>query len=191
MAVKKNRRNFSPQISTNEIGERGERIAVHSVEKLYKTYEKRIFGYFYGLTTDYHRAEELTQETFFQVVRTISFFREDAQVTTWLYQVARNVYNMWKRKQNPGLIPIDEVIVRIPAQREPSEIAEQKEKLALMLRALRQLPENYREVLWLREWQELSYEEIAVVTSHSVSWVKVTLYRARSTYRRIYKEMEE
>ena len=60
-----------------------------------------------------------------------------------------------------------------------------------MLRALRQLPDNYREVLWLREWQELSYEEIALITSHSVSWVKVTLHRARLSYRQIYKEMEE
>ena len=99
---------------------------MHSVEQLYKTYEKRVFGYFYGLTTDYHSAEELTLETFVQVVRTIPFFRGDAQVTTWLYQVARNVFSMWKRKQDHKLISIDELNIKIPAQLEPPEIAEKK-----------------------------------------------------------------
>lgn len=163
---------------------------MHSIEELYKTYEKRIFRYFYGLTTDYHKAEELTQETFFQVVRTIPFFREDCQVTTWLYKVARNVYSMWKRNKHNHAISFDDETIEIPDPRDPSVIAEQNEKLALLLQALRRLPENYREVLWLREWQELSYEEIAVITSHSVSWVKVTLHRARISFRQLYGEME-
>jgi len=165
--------------------------AVYSIEELYRTYEKRIFQYFYGLTTNYHSAEELTQETFFQVVRTIPFFREDARVTTWLYKVARNVFSMWKRKKDNYTISLDHENTELPDQWEPSFIVEQKEKLTLLLRTLRQLPENYREVLWLREWQELSYEEIAVITSHSVAWVKVTLHRARINYRQLYREMED
>lgn len=162
-----------------------------SVEEIYRMYERRIFRYFYGLTMDYHRAEELTQETFYQVVRTLPFFRGDAQVTTWLYKVARNVFSMWKRKHKHYLIPLEHETIAVPAEQQPSGIIEQKEKLDLVLSALRQLPENYREVLWLREWQELSYEEIAAVTSHSVSWVKVTLHRARLQFRKIYTEMEE
>ncbi|NMA69162.1 MAG: RNA polymerase sigma factor, partial [Desulfitobacterium sp.] len=43
-----------------------------TIEEIYKTYEKPIFHYFYGLTGDYNLAEELTQETFFQIIRTIS-----------------------------------------------------------------------------------------------------------------------
>lgn len=164
---------------------------MHSVEELYRKYEKPIFRYFYGLTTDYHRAEELTQETFYQVVRTLPFFRGDAGVTTWLYQVARNVFRMWQRKHNNDRISLDHGDIEIPDARQPSDIAEQGEKLELLLSALRQLPENYREVLWLREWQELSYEEIAVITAHSLSWVKVTLHRARVHFRKIYGEMEE
>lgn len=164
---------------------------MHSVEEIYRTYEKRIFRYFYGLTTDYHLAEELTQETFYQVIRTLPFFRGDAQVTTWLYKVARNVFSMWKRKHQNDPIPLDDDHIAVPAERLPPGIVEQKEKLALVLGALRQLPENYREVLWLREWQELSYEEVALITAHSVSWVKVTLYRARIQFRKIYREREE
>lgn len=98
---------------------------------------------------------------------------------------------MWKRKKDNYSISLDHENTEVPDQWEPSFIVEQKEELTLLLRTLRQLPENYREVLWLREWQELSYEEIAVITSHSVAWVKVTLHRARINYRKLYREMED
>lgn len=164
---------------------------MYSIEELYRTYEKPIFRYFYGLTTNYHLAEELTQETFFQVIRTIPFFRGDAQVTTWLYKVARNVLSMWKRKNNNYSLSFEHEHIEIPDYLQPSLITERKEKLQILLQVLRQLPENYREVLWLREWQELSYEEIAVITSHSVSWVKVTIHRARINFRQLYREKED
>lgn len=167
------------------------RKALYSIEELYRAYEKPIFRYFYGLTTNYHWAEELTQETFFQVVRTIPSFRQDSQVTTWLYKVARNVFSMWKRKKDNYLIPLDFQTIEVPNQWEPSAITEQRDKISLLLKVLRNLPENYREVLWLREWQELSYEEIAVITSHSISWVKVTLHRARINFRQLYGEEED
>lgn len=163
---------------------------MQTLEQLYKTYEKPIFRYFYGLTTNYHLAEELTQETFFQVVRTIPMFRGDSQITTWLYRIAHNVYSMWKRKKANHFVPLDNESLGILDDREPAVVFEQKEKLTVLRRTLSQLPVNYREVLWLREWQELSYEEIAVITSHSISWVKVTLYRARLNFRKLYEERE-
>ncbi|MDR3600283.1 MAG: sigma-70 family RNA polymerase sigma factor [Desulfosporosinus sp.] len=163
---------------------------MQTVEQLYKLYEKPVFRYFYGLTTDYYLAEELTQETFFQVLRTIPMFRGDAQITTWLYKVARNVYGTWKRKKANHSLPLDNESLQIPDPKEPPDFLEQKEKVALLFRTLRQLPENYREVLWLREWQDLSYEEIAVITSHSVPWVKTTLHRARLHFRQLYGKEE-
>ena len=120
---------------------------MHSVEELYRTYEKPIFRYFYGLTTSYHNAEELTQETFLQVVRSMPYFKGNAQVTTWLYKVARNVFTMWRRKQDNHSLSLDCQEIEIPDHQEPAVISEQKEKLNLLLRTLRQLPENYREVL--------------------------------------------
>jgi len=163
---------------------------VQTVEQLYKLYEKPVFRYFYGLTTDYYLAEELTQETFFQVLRTIPMFRGDAKITTWLYKVARNVYGTRKRKKVNHSLPLNNESLQLPDQKEPADVLEQKEKVALLLRTLRQLPENYREVLWLREWQDLSYEEIAIITSHSVPWVKTTLHRARLHFHQLYGKEE-
>ncbi|MEA1959687.1 MAG: RNA polymerase sigma factor [Bacillota bacterium] len=72
---------------------------MESVHNLYITYEKYIFRYLYSLTLDYHQAEELTQETFFRVVKSIPRFRQDAHVSTWIYGIARNVYLEWIRKK--------------------------------------------------------------------------------------------
>ena len=163
---------------------------MRTIEEIYKIYEKPIFHYFYGLTGDTHLAEELTQETFFQVLRTFSGFRGDAQVTTWLYKVARNVYSMWKRKHKVGYPLLESEQVRGPAAFEPETVLERKDKLNLTRRVLQELSENYREVFWLREWHELAYEQIAVITGKSVPWVKVTLHRARLQFRKTYAEME-
>ena len=61
---------------------------LQNIKQLYNTYEKYIYGYLYRLTNNYHIAEELTQETFFQVVKSVHRFRGDSQVTTWLYKIA-------------------------------------------------------------------------------------------------------
>lgn len=159
-----------------------------NVRELYQLYEKRIFRYFYGLTLNHHAAEELTQETFFQVLKTFYRFRGDSQVTTWLYGTARNVYRTWKRKNNLPPLPLEEEILDMPDGRQPTDILLEKEELRFIIRILKSLPEKQREVLWLREWQELSYEEIAVITERSLSWVKVNLHRARLSFKSIYNE---
>ena len=161
---------------------------MEKVRELYQLYEKRIFRYFLGLTLNYHVAEELTQETFFQVLRTFYRFRGDSQVTTWLYGTARNVYRTWKRKQALSPLPLEQEIIDLPDPNEPSSILEEKESLKLILNVLTDMPEKQREVIWLREYQDLSYEEIAVVMERSLAWVKVTLHRARSNFQNIYNE---
>lgn len=161
-----------------------------TIEEIYKTYEKPIFHYFYGLTGDYNLAEELTQETFFQIIRTISGFRKEAQLTTWLYKVARNVFRMWKRKEIATETMVEVTDLRSPADQEPEEVLARKENLALTIKVLNSLSDSYREVLWLRDWHGLSYEQISVITGRSLSWVKVTLHRARLQFRQSYREKE-
>lgn len=161
-----------------------------SIEEIYKTYEKPLFHYFYGLTGDYNLAEELTQETFFQIIRTISGFRKEAQLTTWLYKVARNVFSMWKRKQIATRFMLEVESLKSPVDREPEQVLERKENLALTMEILKNLSDSYREVLWLRDWHELTYEQISVITGRSLSWVKVTLHRARLQFRQSYRDKE-
>lgn len=161
---------------------------LESIQKVYETYEKFIFRYLYGLTLNFHIAEELTQETFFQVVKSFHKFRGDSHVSTWVYKIARNVYNQYCR-ETVKTISIDENVFNMPDRNGPEEEFERKEKNKLLKDALKLVSEKQREVLWLRDWQELSYEEIAIITGRSISWVKVNIHRGRLAFKK-YIEKE-
>lgn len=157
------------------------------MKELYEIYERYIFRYLYGLTFNYHVAEELTQETFFQVIKSFHRFRGDCRVSTWVYKIARNVYSQYCRKNQLITISIDgDMFDDIPYRDGPNEALEKKEKSKLIKEAFIQIPEKQREILWLRDWHGLSYEEIASITSHSVSWVKVNIHRARLAFKKVY-----
>jgi RNA polymerase sigma-70 factor, ECF subfamily len=161
---------------------------VESMKELYELYERYIFRYLYGLTLDFYKAEELTQETFFQLLKSLHRFRGDCHVSTWIYKIARNVFNEYCRKNKVTDVSIDESLLDFPDRDGPEEAFDRKENNRLIKVALIKVPEKQREVLWLRDWQELSYEEIASITGHSVSWVKVNIHRARLAFKRAYCE---
>lgn len=176
--------NFSPYFSTICLG--GDFL--ERVRELYESYEKFIFKYLYGLTLDFHLAEELTQETFFQVVRSFHRFRGDSHVSTWIYKIARNVYSQHYKKTNLKTSSINEEVYNIPDKSTPEDEYSKKEQSEMIENCLKQIPKNQREVLWLRDWQGISYEEIAIITNHSLSWVKVNIHRGRVAFKKIYSE---
>jgi RNA polymerase sigma-70 factor (ECF subfamily) len=161
---------------------------LESIKELYETYEQYIFRYLYGLTLNFHIAEELTQETFFQVLKSVHRFRGDCHVSTWIYKIARNVYSQQCRKSTVITTSIDEDMFDIPVRYGPEEALQRKENNRLIKETLIKLPEKHREVLLLRDWQGLSYEEIANITDHTVSWVKVNIHRSRLAFKKAYCE---
>ncbi len=160
------------------------------IEKLYLLYRKMIFKYLYGLIGNYHIAEELTQETFFNVLKSLYKFREESGVTTWIYSIARNVYFKWIRKNKLSYMDIDNIEELSAGIDEINDLFEKSERNKKINYVLSKLPNKYREIIILRDWQGLHYEEIAAITSHSVSWVKVNIYRARKVFREEYSRLE-
>ena len=161
---------------------------MESVRELYETYEPYVFKYLYGLTLNYHVAEELTQETFFQILKSFYSFRGECHVKTWIYKIARNVFYQWQRKKSISTEQIGDDWFDIPDKGGPEEIFERKEENKSIEYALMQISGKHREVIWLRDWQGLSYEEIAAVTNRSISWVKVNIHRARLEFKKNYIE---
>ena len=98
------------------------------MKDLYETYERYIFRYLYGLTLNYYKAEELTQETFFQLLKSVHRFRGDCHVSTWIYKIARNVFIQYSRKNTMTTISIDENLLDIPDRDGPEEIFEREGK---------------------------------------------------------------
>jgi RNA polymerase sigma-70 factor (ECF subfamily) len=144
--------------------------------ELYRRYRTSLFGFCVWMTGDRARAGDLLHEVFLRLYQSASTIRETGALKIWLYRVARNEVLMSVRQKrevadpNPDLVWDNET---------PLTILETTERNRLLERALGSLKEEYREVLLLREEEELSYAEIAVITGDSESSVKSRLFKAR------------
>jgi len=178
--------------STNKVRQLFGRFFMKEIGELYERYGKRLYNYFYYLTGDKHRADELTQETFFQAVLSVSRFRGDSRLSTWLFGIGRNVF--LKDMRNSGAWPAyieDEALERIAADGPgPEETAVLNETLFTMGRVLRRMSERQAAALLLRDKEGFSYAEIARITGDSLAAVKVTVHRARKKFREEFERME-
>ena len=141
-------------------------------------------------------AEELTSETFINAWRAWGKFRRDAQVYTWLYQIACNLCKNWykqkgRQREREGY-SLDDAREGDSGElsREVADWRNAPEKLLLetefgqkIREAVDALPSEYREVLVLDLWEDLPYEEIAAILGLSVPAVKTRLHRARNKVR--------
>ena len=83
-------------------------MAVNDVySKVYNENYKRVFSFIYKMCRDYHTAEELTQETFFQAFRSFSSFKGKSDVFTWLAAIAKHCYFKYLRKKRGGFENVD------------------------------------------------------------------------------------
>lgn len=167
-------------------------------DALVAKYEKKIFNIIYRFIGDYEEATDLTQETFISAFRHYDNFRGDSKVFTWLYQIARNLcINRIRQRERQRSLRIESLDQPRDANDEDSmtrEIAdltqspqqklEQKELSQRIMAAIESLPPDYKEVILLREFQELSYNEIVEVTGLTLENVKTRLSRARGMLRR-------
>ena len=152
-------------------------------------HERSVYWMIHGILQNQADSEEILQETFLKALQHIREFRGEAKFSTWLIQIAVNEARMRRRKYRTGLHDsLDE-------ERDPDspfrpreltdwrpnpEAAFAREELAALLhRATRSLPKNYREVFLLRDVQHLSNEEAASVLQISVPAVKTRVLRAR------------
>lgn len=159
--------------------ERGE---THAFTALFLRYQQPLFGFFRRRVTDPSLAEELTQETFIAVLRGIDRYQPAALFRTWLYAIAYRILRSHRRKAffRAGFsspLPIVDHPVKASIETD-----------ALIREALGKLDRIDREILLLREFEELSYVEIATVLRTPVNTVRSRLCRARTALRDLLLE---
>lgn len=167
------------------------------VRELYQLYKEPIFRYFLRMTGDWEEAGELTQEVFFQACLSLYRFRNEASLKTWLFSISRNVYlkHLQKEKRNKILVfeeaqsALDELSTGDSDA--PDEIVVCREEQARVRQGLAQLSENARTVIILKEYEQLSYEEIAKICGQSINWARVNFFRAKKQLGQIYRELED
>jgi RNA polymerase sigma-70 factor (ECF subfamily) len=150
-------------------------------------YVDDVYGYALALSSDRTEAEDLVQETYHRAVRAMRTLRRDSNVKSWLFTILRS---MWFNQPRPwrtapeivdldGTGPIrDAETAKDPHAPNVSNIEQEQVRTAIQ-----QLPIEFREILILREFEELSYQEIASVLESPLGAVMSRLARARSKLR--------
>ena len=154
---------------------------------LVETYQKRVYALTVRMCPTRELAEEAAQEAFLSAWQGLPFFRGDSAFSTWLYRLAStacvDLLRKEGRHQGPSLD--DETVTADVADPSPTpeKAAEQRELRAQIEAGLRSLSPEHREVLVLREIQQLSYDEIADTLSLDLGTVKSRISRSRRQLR--------
>lgn len=157
-------------------------------------YKQRVHALCFRLLRDTDDAEDASQEAFVKAYRKIDTFRGDSQFYTWLYRVASNVANdayearKRRRLREPADITIIEP-VQLGANDRPDRAAELEELKVIARRALERVPPLFRNVLVLREYENLEYREIAEILGVSVGTVMSRLFRARMRFKNAMEKL--
>lgn len=148
-----------------------------------------VMRFLYAMVGERSLAEELTQETFVRAYRRLNTIRTEVKVSTWLCGIARNVALNWlrsHRKQEQSLAEESTVKEWVDDQAsQPDRHLLNSELRRVIHNALVSLDDDKRLVFTLKIMQQLSYEEIAAVTGHSIPKLKTDLHRAKAAIRRV------
>jgi len=140
-------------------------------EELFARYHEPLYGFFRRRLNNRERAEDLAQETFLAVIRATSRYEPRALVRTYLYGIALKLVAAERRKQVRDGPPVD-------SPPEPSTDGV-PDAVLWVRQALRRLDASEREILMLREYEQLSYSEIADLLRIPLNSVRSRLFRAR------------
>jgi RNA polymerase sigma factor (sigma-70 family) len=172
----------------------GDELAFKS---LVANYQDLVYNTALGVVQNSADAEDVAQEVFIQVFRSIDQFKGDARLSTWIYRItttkALDHIRSRKRKKRFAFItslfgPNDELVHEPVDFQHPGVALDRKEQAALLFRMIEQLPENQKVAFTLHKTEELSYQEIADVMKLSVSAVESLLFRARQNLRKLLEK---
>ena len=153
---------------------------MQSMEEIYQQHAQTVYRFLMTHTRDADLAEELTQETFYQAIRSSDRFDESCKVSTWLCAIAKRVLFTYRRK-HPVTEELEEQTMSVPSAE--SEAVETVSRMEL-IRLVHELPEPAREVVYLRAFGGLSFAEIGEVQGKTENWARVTFYRAKEKLRK-------
>ena len=160
---------------------------------LVTTHERMVYQLAYHLLGNREEALDLSQEVFLRVFRTLGAFRGQSALRTWIYRIvinqARNRQRWWRRRHQADQVSLDQHVLdhgELPQPGDavtPDRLLARKETAARLWVALERLPFDQRTAVVLREFDGLSYEEIAFSLDIAVGTVKSRLTRARQALR--------
>jgi RNA polymerase sigma-70 factor, ECF subfamily len=149
--------------------------------EIVRRWERRIFALAYGILGREDDARDATQETFLAAFRNLRGFRGDAKVSSWLHRIAVNqCITRQRRTKVRSESALDEEIGEFatPLHDSPASVVEGRQETFAVRRAINSLPMELRQVVIMKEFEELTFREIADALDLPLSTVKSRLYTA-------------
>ena len=162
-----------------------------SFNQLVLRWERPIYALAYRVIGREEDARDVCQETFLRAFRALNGFRGQAKFSSWLYRIALNLCRDWVRKERRTPVvqaPEELEVLEMAAVREPvpsvEDLVARRELTRVVERAMARLPEEQRTAIILKEYHELTFQEIADLVGCPLSTVKTRLYQGLAVLRR-------
>lgn len=167
---------------------------IASFRNLVEEHQKIVLNTCNKFVNNREDAEDLTQEVFMEVYRSISGFRGDSKLSTWIYRIAvtksLDFLRKKKRKKRFGIMKnvfsgesLQEEL-KTPEDSNPAKQVEKQDRLRILNEALDSLPENQRVAFTLSKYDELSYMEIAEILKTTIPAVESLIHRAKNNLKK-------
>ncbi|MCL7753460.1 RNA polymerase sigma factor [Polaribacter sp. Z022] len=162
----------------------------NAYSQLLDDYQQKVFGTCISFIPNKEDAEDVAQEVFLEVFKSINKFKGESKLSTWIYRIATNKCLEFIRKKNTkkrfafmqtilgNEIPLDKTSYFTEVNH-PGILLENKEKSATIFKAINTLPESQRVVFTLAKIDGKSYQEIVEITGKSLSSVESIMFRAK------------
>ncbi|HEV2990076.1 MAG TPA: sigma-70 family RNA polymerase sigma factor [Candidatus Angelobacter sp.] len=152
-------------------------------EELFARYRGPLYGFFRRRLENHPRAEDLAQETFLAVIRATARYEPRSLVRTYLYGIALKLLTAERRKQPKDELPVESATEPV--------VIDATDSTLWVRQALKKLEASEREILMLREYEQLSYAEIAELLRLPVNTVRSRLFRSRMALKDLLEPAEK
>ena len=158
------------------------------MDQVYRQHAQTVYKFLLSQCHDANLAEELTQETFYQAVKSIGRFDGSCKLSTWLCQIARHLWYQHLEKHRAERT-MTRPLAETPPEDGPAVPSAEEETASRqghldLLRQIHDLPDPMREVVYLRAFGGLSFREIGDVLGKTENWARVTFFRGKERLRK-------
>jgi RNA polymerase sigma-70 factor, ECF subfamily len=153
---------------------------------LVERWERQIFAFLFRMLGSSEEAEDLCQDTFIKLINAANRYQPDGKFQSWLFRIAGNqARSRLRRRKILRWLPLKDDYDNAPSTERNAldSLSGQEEQIAVQ-RALARLPERQRQAVVLKQYQELSYQEIADTMESTVPSVQMLLHRAMTALRK-------
>jgi RNA polymerase sigma-70 factor (ECF subfamily) len=175
-------------MSENEILEKLQTGSETAFSELVENYKRQVINTCYGLVHNSEDAEDIAQDVFIEVFRSVQNFRGESKISTWLYRIAvnRSLNHIRDNKKRKWFQSFEDLVkeknVHLQHQVSESPVVELEnlQRANILHEAIGSLPENQKTAFTLNKYEDLSYREIAEIMDVSVASVESLIHRAKT-----------